>query len=591
MTGFDTDTPAGTVIGVNGPVVQTRTVRAVGMSELLWVGAERLVGEVIGLVEDQATVQVYEDTVGLKPGAPLYATGLPLYVELGPGLLGTIFDGIQRPLAALAAHSGDFVGRGVHVPPLDRARRWTFTPLVQAGDTVSGGTILGVVPETAATEHRVLVPPGVAGPLVWIADPDTYTLDDVIARVDQRGVRTELRLFHRWPVRTARPYSARRAPVTPLLTGQRIIDAFFPIARGGTAAIPGGFGTGKTVTQHNLAKWADAHIIVYIGCGERGNEMTGVLTDLPHLEDPRTGRPLMERTVLIANTSNMPVAAREASIYTGITIAEYYRDMGYDVALMADSTSRWAEALREIAGRLEEMPAEEGFPAYLASRLAEFYERAGFVTTLCGREGSVSAIGAVSPPGGDFTEPVTQHTKRFVRCFWGLDKELASARFFPAINFRDSYSDYAEALAAWWRGQGFPDWSDLRARGVGLLTEEVKLQQIVRLVGEEALPDRERMLLDGAWVLRNAFLQQHAFDAIDRYSTPDKQLRMLRAVFHYLDRGLAVVARRLPVYRVKDLPVRSELLRMRFELPNDAAAQFDALMDRIDTQMDDLLQE
>jgi V/A-type H+-transporting ATPase subunit A len=376
-----------------------------------------------------------------------------------------------------------------------------------------------------------------------------------------------------------------------LLTGQRIIDAFFPIARGGTAAIPGGFGTGKTVTQHNLAKWADAHIIVYIGCGERGNEMTGVLTDLPHLEDPRTGRPLMERTVLIANTSNMPVAAREASIYTGITIAEYYRDMGYDVALMADSTSRWAEALREIAGRLEEMPAEEGFPAYLATRLAEFYERAGLVTTLCGREGSVSAIGAVSPPGGDFTEPVTQHTKRFVRCFWGLDKELASARFFPAINFRDSYSDYAEALAAWWRGQGFPDWSDLRARGIGLLTEEVKLQQIVRLVGEEALPDRERMLLDGAWVLRNAFLQQHAFDAIDRYSTPDKQLRMLRAVFHYLDRGLAVVARRLPVYRVKDLPVRSELLRMRFELPNDAAAQFDALTDRIDTQMDDLLQE
>jgi len=591
MTDFDTDTPAGTVIGVNGPVVQIRTVRSVGMSELLWVGTERLVGEVIGLVEDQATVQVYEDTVGLKPGAPLYATGLPLYVELGPGLLGTIFDGIQRPLDALAAHSGDFVGRGVHVPPLDRTRRWAFTPLVQAGDAVTGGTILGAVPETAATEHRILVPPGIAGHLVWIAEPDTYTLDDVIARIDRQGVITELRLFHRWPVRTARPYGTRRPPVTPLLTGQRIIDAFFPIARGGTAAIPGGFGTGKTVTQHNLAKWADAHIIVYIGCGERGNEMTGVLTDLPHLEDPRTGRPLMERTVLIANTSNMPVAAREASIYTGITIAEYYRDMGYDVALMADSTSRWAEALREIAGRLEEMPAEEGFPAYLATRLAEFYERAGLVTTLCGREGSVSAIGAVSPPGGDFTEPVTQHTKRFVRCFWGLDKELASARFFPAINFRDSYSDYAEALATWWRGQGFPDWPDLRARGVGLLTEEVKLQQIVRLVGEEALPDRERMLLDGAWVLRNAFLQQHAFDPIDRYSTPDKQLRMLRAVFHYLDRGLAVVARRLPVYRIKDLPVRGELLRMRFELPNDAAAQFDALTDRIDTQMDDLLQE
>jgi V/A-type H+/Na+-transporting ATPase subunit A len=591
MSDFDTDSLAGTVIGVNGPVVQARTVRAVGMSELLWVGTERLVGEVISLVDDEATVQVYEDTVGLTPGAPIYATGLPLYVELGPGLLGTIFDGIQRPLDALAAHSGDFVGRGVHVPPLDRTRRWAFTPLVQAGDMVTGGTILGAVPETAATEHRVLVPPGVAGHLVWIAEPNTYTLDDVIARVNHDGVITELRLYHRWPVRTARPYRARRPPVTPLLTGQRIIDAFFPIARGGTAAIPGGFGTGKTVTQHNLAKWADAHIIVYIGCGERGNEMTGVLTDLPRLEDPRTGRPLMERTVLIANTSNMPVAAREASIYTGITIAEYYRDMGYDVALMADSTSRWAEALREIAGRLEEMPAEEGFPAYLATRLAEFYERAGLVTTLCGREGSVSAIGAVSPPGGDFTEPVTQHTKRFVRCFWGLDKELASARFFPAINVRDSYSDYADALAAWWRGQGFADWPELRARGIDLLTEEVKLQQIVRLVGEEALPDRERMLLDGAWVLRNAFLQQHAFDPIDRYSTPDKQLRMLRAVFHYLDRGLAVVARRLPVYRVKDLPVHSALLRMRFELPNDAAAQFDALIDSIDTQMDDLLQE
>jgi V/A-type H+-transporting ATPase subunit A len=591
MALLETDDRAGAVTGVNGPVIHARTTRPLGMSELVWVGEDRLVGEVIGLVEEHATVQVYEDTTGLKPDAPLYTSGLPLYVELGPGLLGTIFDGIQRPLETLAATTGDFIRRGSAATPLDRSKRWHFTPVLEAGAAVRGGEILGTVAETPSIEHRVLVPPRVAGTLTWVAAANTYTLDQPVAIVERAGVARELRLFHRWPVRQARPHLARRAPVAPLLTGQRIIDAFFPLARGGAAAIPGGFGTGKTVTQHNLAKWAEADIIVYIGCGERGNEMTGVLTDLPQLEDPRTGRPLMERTVLVANTSNMPVAAREASIYTGITLAEYYRDMGYHVALMADSTSRWAEALREISGRLEEMPAEEGFPAYLATRLAEFYERAGLVTTLSGREGSVSAIGAVSPPGGDFTEPVTQHSKRFVRCFWGLDKELASARFFPAINFRDSYSEYAGDLGAWWRAKGFPDWLALRARGIALLNEEVKLQQIARLVGEESLPDRERMVLEGAWVLRNAFLQQNAFDVIDRYSTPEKQVRMLRAVFHYIDRGVGIIERKLPIYRVKELPVRTDLMRMRFEIPNDDAPRFDALMHTIDTQMDALIEE
>jgi V/A-type H+-transporting ATPase subunit A len=372
------------------------------------------------------------------------------------------------------------------------------------------------------------------------------------------------------------------------VTGQRVIDTLLPIARGGAAGLPGGFGTGKTVTQHNLAKWADADVIVYIGCGERGNEMTGVLNDLPAIQDPRTGHPLLERTVLIANVSNMPVAAREASIYTGITIAEYYRDMGYHVALMADSTSRWAEALREISGRLEEMPAEEGFPAYLGTRLGEFYERAGLVTTLGGRTGSVSVIGAVSPPGGDFTEPVTQNTKRFIRCFWGLDRDLAGARFFPAINVRDSFSEYAPDLADWWRDRGYPDWADLRARALRLLSEDARLQQVVRLVGEEALPDRERMVIEGAHMLREAFLQQQAFDVVDRYSTPDKQLQMLRVLFRYIDRGTEAVERHIPVYRVKELPVRARLLRMRLEIPNEALEKVGELAAEVDAQMDEL---
>ncbi|MFI5397310.1 MAG: V-type ATP synthase subunit A [Candidatus Binatia bacterium] len=586
-----TDTRSGTVIGVNGPVVHALTARTVGMSELVWVGTQRLIGEVIGITENRATVQVYEDTTGVKAGDLVHTSTLPLYVELGPGLMGGIFDGIQRPLEALAAQYGDFILRGAATRPLDRARQWNFQPVLRIGAEVRGGEILGTVRETASMEHRVLVPPDVSGTITWIVDPGTYLLEDPVALVGHAGSVRELHLYHRWPVRRPRPYRQRHVPTVPFLTGQRIIDAFFPLARGGTAGMPGGFGTGKTVTQQTLAKWADAEMIVYIGCGERGNEMTGVLTELPHLEDPRTGRPLMERTVLIANTSNMPVAAREASIYTGITIAEYYRDMGYNVALMADSTSRWAEALREIAGRLAEMPAEEGFPAYLATRLAEFYERAGSVTALCGREGSVSAIGAVSPPGGDFTEPVTQHTKRFVRCFWSLDKELANARFFPAINFRESYSEYAGDLSAWWEAKGFPDWGALRARTIELLNEEAKLQQIVRLLGEESLPDRERMVLEGAWLLRNAFLQQNAFDRIDRHSAAEKQMSMLRTIFHYIDRGMAIVEKKIPVYRVRELPVRTDLMRMRFEIPDDRLQQFTALMEAVNSQMDALEQE
>ncbi|HVM96276.1 MAG TPA: V-type ATP synthase subunit A [Candidatus Acidoferrales bacterium] len=582
---------AGEVVAVNGPVVRTRCRVAIGMSEVVSVGEERMIGEVIGLRDDCATVQVYEDTTGLRPGAPLYASSLPLHAELGPGLLGHIFDGIMRPLETLAAQRGDFIERGTHAASLDRTRRWEVEPTLDVGTQVNGGELLGRVQETATVEHRLLLSPDVQGEVSWVARPGAYAVDEVIAVVTGTTGPREIQLFHRWPVRRARPVRARRAPAVPLQTGQRVIDAFFPLARGGTAAIPGGFGTGKTVTQHNLAKWAEADVIVYIGCGERGNEMTGVLTDLPRLEDPRTGRPLMERTVLIANTSNMPVAAREASIYTGITVAEYYRDMGYHVALMADSTSRWAEALREVAGRLEEMPAEEGFPAYLATRLAEFYERAGYVTALNGQDGSVSVIGAVSPPGGDFTEPVTQHTKRFVRCFWGLDKELASARFFPAINCRDSYSEYAAALDPWWHEQGINDWMELRERGLTLLGEDTKLQQIVRLVGEESLPDRERMTLEGAAVLREAFLQQNAFDPIDRHSTPQKQVRMLRAVLHYLDRGLQLVEGKTPLYRIKELPVRSELMRMRLKIPDDATEELDALVATIDAQMDALAQE
>jgi V/A-type H+-transporting ATPase subunit A len=447
----------GVVTWINGPVIRARGSRHVSMLELVEVGEEHLVGEVIGLEGDTLTIQVYEETSGMHPGAPVFGTGLPLSVELGPGLLRSIFDGIQRPLPVIEMRIGSFINRGVHLTPLYRKEHWSFTPKIEVGRMVTGGEILGTVPETPSLEHRVMVPPDVSGKLTWVAPAMKYTIVDTIARVQTADGEKELSMLQRWPVRRLRPYRGRLEHNIPLITGQRVLDTFFPLAKGGAAAIPGGFGAGKTVTQHSIAKWADAEVIVYIGCGERGNEMTEVLQEFPHLIDPRSGHPMMERTVLIANTSNMPVAAREASIYTGITIAEYYRDMGYHVALMADSTSRWAEALREVSGRLEEMPAEEGYPAYLGARLAEFYERAGYVETLNGDQGSVSVIGAVSPPGGDFSEPVTQHTKRFIRCFWALDKALASARHFPSINWLDSYSEYLKDVADWWQqkvGQG-----------------------------------------------------------------------------------------------------------------------------------------
>jgi V/A-type H+-transporting ATPase subunit A len=584
--------PVGEVEWVNGPVVRARTTAPLQMMEMVLVGEERIVGEAIELAGDRATLQVYEDTTGLRPGATLIGTGLPLYVELGPGLLGSIYDGIQRPLEVLRAQSGDFVGRGVQVRALDPARRWRFAPALEAGARVEGGACLGSVRESDFLEHRILAPPDVAGRVEQIAPAGTYCIDDPVAwiRGDGGAVR-EVSLAQRWPVRRARPVAARLAPSVPLVTGQRIIDALFPLAKGGAAAIPGGFGTGKTVAEQNLVKWADADVIVYVGCGERGNEMTGVLTDLPSLEDPRTGAPLIRRTVLVANTSNMPVAAREASIYTGITIAEYYRDMGYDVALMADSTSRWAEALREISGRLQEMPAEEGFPAYLASRLAEFYERAGRVRTLCGHAGSVTAIGAVSPPGGDFSEPVTLHTKRFVRCFWELDKALASARIFPAINTADSFSDYGPDLEPWWRARGIEGWSALADECRQLLEASRTLEQVAQLVGEEALPDDERLVLDTARAVREAFLQQDAFDPVDRYSSPEKTAGLLGLLLHWLARMREVVAARIPVYRVRSHPLRAELLRLRFELEGDGAAAFAELRQRIDAARDELLDE
>ncbi len=575
----------GTVSWINGPVVRANGSRQVNMLDLVEVGEERLVGEVIGLVGDAITIQVYEETSGMHPGAPVFTTGLPLSVELGPGLLRSIFDGVQRPLPVIEQRQGAFIRRGLHLTPLYRKDKWNFAPKAKKGDKVSGGEILGVVPETPVFEHRVMVPPDVAGTLTWMAPEGQYTLEEPIARVKTEAGEKELTMLQRWPVRKARPYRSRLANTEPLITGQRVLDTFFPLAKGGTAAIPGAFGSGKTVTQHSIAKWADAQVIVYIGCGERGNEMTEVLQEFPHLIDPRSGRPLMERTVLIANTSNMPVAAREASIYTGITIAEYYRDMGYHVALMADSTSRWAEALREISGRLEEMPAEEGYPAYLADRLAEFYERAGAVETLNGQSGSVSVIGAVSPPGGDFSEPVTQHTKRFIRCFWALDKALASARHYPSINWLDSYSEYMEGVADWWQQQVGQDWYAMRTRAMEILSEESRLSQIVKLVGPDTLPDEQRLVLETARLLREGFLQQSSFDPVDSYSTVQKQIRMLNTILYFHERAQRIIKLGAPVSVIHELPIINTLIRMKTTIPNDDLARIDDIHKEIDDQI------
>lgn len=581
----------GTVIWISGPVVRARGSRKVGMLELLEVGEEHLVGEVIGLNSDIITIQVYEETSGMRPGAPVFGTGMPLSLELGPGLLRSIFDGVQRPLPLIEMRQGSFIQRGIQLPSLDREARWSFTPKVKVGDTVKADAILGTVPETDAIEHRVMVPPDVQGKVTWIASAKQYTIEEPIARIQTEDGEKELSMLQRWPVRRPRPYKSRHGKAEPLITGLRVLDTFFPLAKGGAAAIPGGFGSGKTVTQHSIAEWADAQVIIFIGCGERGNEMTEVLQEFPQLIDPRTQRPLMERTVLIANTSNMPVAAREASIYTGITIAEYYRDMGYHVALMADSTSRWAEALREISGRLGELPAEEGYPAYLADRLAEFYERAGHVETLNDDHGSISVIGAVSPPGGDFSEPVTQHTKRFIRTFWALDKDLASARHFPAVHWLDSYSEYIEDVAEWWQQEVGRDWYEMRTQAMEILSEESRLSQIVKLVGPDTLPDEQRLILETARLLREGFLQQSSFDEVDAYSNLQKQIGMLNLFLHFHKRAERIVKHGAPIHVIHELPVTNTLIRIKTSVPNEEVEKLDDTLRAIDEQMDNLEKE
>ena len=577
----------GVIARVSGPIVQAAGLGDAMMYEVVEVGPLRLVGEVIRIEGDLATIQVYEDTTGVKPGEPVLPTGSLLSLTLGPGLIGNIYDGIQRPLPAIAAVSGAYIKRGEKADPLPTDKAWHFVPRAEAGQAVEPGQILGVVPESHTVEHRVLCPPDCRGTLAEAKPEGDYTINDVVAIVRTEGGERELTLCHRWPVRTPRPYGTRQPPTAPLVTGQRVIDTFFPIGRGGAAAIPGGFGTGKTMTQHALAKWSDADIIVYVGCGERGNEMTDVLTGFPKLTDPRTGHPLMERTVLIANTSNMPVAAREVSIYTGITIAEYYRDMGYHVAVMADSTSRWAEALRELAARLEEMPAEEGFPAYLPSRLAQFYERGGAVETLGGADASISIIGAVSPPGGDFSEPVTQHTRRFIRCFWALDTTLANARHYPAIHWLRSYSEYIEDVAGWWQ-EVEPDWPALRQKLIDLLQREDHLQQIVKLVGPDVLPDSHRLVLLVADMIKNGFLQQNAFDEVDMYSTPAKQAAMLRLIAEFHDRASRLIEKGAPLVRIRELSCINDIIRARSTVPNDQPEGLAAIHDAMRRQLDDL---
>jgi len=573
----------GRVRRVNGPVIEVGGVSDAMMLELVRVGETLLVGEVIKLEGAAAVIQVYEDTTGVAPGDNVYGSGMPLSVELGPGLIGTIYDGIQRPLERLGELSGAFIERGIQAPSLDRARRWRFVPEpLEAGASLAGGAILGRVQETGLVEHRVLLPPGLGGKLVSVVPAGDYTIVEPVAIVESGGRQVPVPMLQRWPIRTPRPVGERLALLTPLITGQRVVDTLFPVSKGGTVAIPGGFGTGKTMTQHAIAKWCDASIIVYIGCGERGNEMTDVLTEFPKLVDPHTGRSLMERTVLIANTSNMPVSAREASIYTGATLAEYYRDQGYDVAVMADSTSRWAEALRELSGRMEEMPAEEGFPAYLPTRVAEFYERAGAMTTLSGAPGSVTIIGAVSPPGGDFSEPVTQHTKRFVRCFWALDRQLANARHYPAISWIDSYSEYLGDISAWWEQKAGASWSRDRAEIMDLLQREVRLQQVVKLVGPDALPDSQRFVLDVCTLFKNAFLQQNAYDEVDRYSSVDKQTRMLALIVDYWRRGAEAIKRGVTLVKLRRMRAFQDLVKMKLTIGNEDLAAFDKLAARLE---------
>ncbi|MEN6374645.1 MAG: V-type ATP synthase subunit A [Smithella sp.] len=571
----------GKVIAVNGPIVKAKGLARIKMYDIAEVGPDRLIGEVIRLIEDVTIIQVYEDNTGLKPGDDVVSYGRPLSVLLGPGLIANIYDGIQRPLVGISEVCGSYIQKGIKLSPLDVNKRWEFQPLVKAGIDVTEGTILGEIRESPLVMHLVLIPPGVSGKLTGIIDAGEYTIEDEIYTVDSGAGTYNGKLAGYWPVRKPRPNRIRKKPFIPLITGQRIIDTFFPIARGGTAAIPGGFGTGKTMTQHALAKWCNADIIVYIGCGERGNEMTDVLTDFPKLVDERNGRPLIERTVMIANTSNMPVPAREVSIYTGVTIAEYYRDMGYSVAVMADSTSRWAEALRELSSRLGDMPAEEGFPPYLGTRLAEFYERAGLVETLSGKDGDITIVGAVSPPGGDFSEPVTQHTSRFVRCFWALDKALADARHYPSISWIDSYTEYLPDIEDWWKDLD-SEWLTTRNEAMDILLADHRLEQVVKLVGSDALPPAEQFILFCAEMIKNAFLQQNSFDPQDKFCSPEKQLKILKTLLFLYKRGLQQVHAGVPVKDIAALRVVSEIVRLKSEIPNQELARIDEYVKRLE---------
>ena len=574
----------GKIYGINGPVIYLKGNTGFGMSEMVYVGKDHLVGEVIALDKDRTTIQVYEETSGLRPGEEVTASGNAVSVTLAPGILNNIFDGIERPLEKISETGGTFITKGISVDSLDREKKWDTHFTVKKGDYVNGGDIFAEVPETRAIVHKCMIPPHLHGTVVSVREDGPYTIEEPLLTLDTgNGQTVEIPMTQKWPIRTPRPVSQRFAASVPLVTGQRIIDTMFPIAKGGTAAIPGGFGTGKTMTQHQIAKWSDADIIIYIGCGERGNEMTQVLEEFGELTDPRTGNPLMDRTTLIANTSNMPVAAREASIYTGLTLAEYYRDMGYDVAIMADSTSRWAEALRELSGRLEEMPAEEGFPAYLASRLSAFYERAGMMQNLNGTRGSVSIIGAVSPQGGDFSEPVTQNTKRFVRCFWGLDKSLAYSRHFPAIHWLSSYSEYLQDLSHWYQDNVSPKFVDYRNRLMALLNQESSLLEIVKLIGSDVLPDDQKLILEIARVIRLGFLQQNAFHKDDTCVSLEKQFLMMDTILYLYKQARALVTMGHPMSVLKSENIFERVIAIKYDVPNDRLELFAQYRRDIDT--------
>lgn len=571
------------IYSINGPVVTVKNTKAFSMLEMVEVGTLRLTGEVIGVNEYLTTIQVYENTTNLQVGEPVYGTGAPLCATLGPGIMQNIFDGIERPLKGIAEISGDFISTGVRLSSLDVDKLWETEVLVKEGDEVTPGQIIATCPETEIITHKSMVPPTIKGTVVYAAQSGKYNIATPICKIrDAKGKEHEICLAQKWPIRKPRPTNGREVICRPLVTGQRVIDSLFPIAKGGTAAVPGGFGTGKTMTQHQLAKWCDADIIVYVGCGERGNEMTQVLEEFSELVDPKSGRLMTDRTVLIANTSNMPVAAREASIYTGITLAEYYRDMGYDVAIMADSTSRWAEALREISGRLEEMPAEEGFPAYLPSRLAEFYERAGCTQNLNGTSGSVTIIGAVSPQGSDFSEPVTQNTKRFVRCFLALDKALAYARHYPAINWNISYSEYYDDLDAYYVENAGADFTPLRARLLALLNEETKLMEIVKLIGSDVLPDNQKVVIETARVIRTGFLQQNAYHKDDTYVPLLKQKEMMKLIMHLFDKAQVLIEAGVSLSKLTQEGLFEKLIKVKYEVPNDKLELFDNYYKEID---------